>query len=147
MIKIGDYIEGYEEIPDKRILRIHKTRIVVQHININNGESIYYGKADDEHCGERLGCISDKLGPVRVVTEDIPFDNNWWEKEDTQYKYYYTKDWNMGDVVEKSNGHLCKVLIVGINKETCGQVVIYKDLHSDNKLCIEPREIFEHTLV
>ena len=53
MIKIGDYIEGYEEIPDKRILRIHKTRIVVQHININNGESIYYGKADDDllsHC-------------------------------------------------------------------------------------------------
>lgn len=80
-IKKGDYIEGYEEIGSNEFKHVHKMRIIVDSVHNYNGETIYHGQADDAYGGARGGSISESLGEVRVITNEKPFENNWWEKD------------------------------------------------------------------
>lgn len=80
-IKKGDYIEGYEEVGGGEFKHVHKMRVIVDSINNWNGETIYYGQADDAYGGARGGTISKNLGEIRVITDEKPFTNKWWLKE------------------------------------------------------------------
>lgn len=81
-IKIGDYIEGFEEIGPPDFSRVVKTRIIVHKIiTEHNGNKIYEGQADDCYKGARGTMISEDLGEIRVVTDAKPFESPWWKKE------------------------------------------------------------------
>lgn len=81
-IKIGDYIEGFEQIGPPDVARIVKTRLIVNHIcNEPNGNKTYSGQADDSFRGARGTVISTEYGPIRLVTEEKPFTRDWWKEQ------------------------------------------------------------------
>ena len=86
-IKVGDYIEGFEEIGPVGNAKVVKTRIIVSKIiTEHNGNKLYEGQADDSYRGARGTMISEDLGEIRVITDEKPFSSPWWRKEIAQKK-------------------------------------------------------------
>lgn len=78
-IKVGDYIEGFEEIGPVGNVKVKKTRIIVSKvITEKNGNKLYEGQADDSYRGARGTMISEELGEIRVITDEVPFTHDWW---------------------------------------------------------------------
>lgn len=79
IIKVGDYIEGFEEIGPVGNIKVKKTRIIVSKvITEKNGNKLYEGQADDSYRGARGTMISEELGEIKVITDEAPFMHDWW---------------------------------------------------------------------
>ena len=82
-IKVGDYIEGFEQIGPPEFAKIRKTRLIVRSILTEpNGNKGYSGQADDYYRGARGTMIFEEYGPIRVIKDEEPFTRVWW-KENT----------------------------------------------------------------
>lgn len=142
-IKIGDYIEGYEHWGNG--VEPHKMRLIVARISENNGIKIYYGQADDAWHGARGGCISDKFGEVRLITDEKPFTVEWW-KDNYKKKCdlaVWSRDWTPGDVVKKHTGEFFRIIKIGVNTENNESVVIYKHVVDSKEMFVTPKRLFD----
>lgn len=140
-VQVGDYIEGYEFIGTGIFFKIHKTRIIVNNIINRPDGLIYEGKADDSYGGARGTCIRSELGKVRIIEDEEPFTEKWWENQQMVF-YTWERDWSPEDIVRKFDGSYYKIVDFGINSETLEQFVVYKNLEG-TKIFVEPREVFE----
>ena len=154
-IRVGDYIEGFEQvgtpaIPEYDIestLRTHKMRLIVKSIwTDNEGFTHYYGQADDSWGGARGTIISTEYGIVRLITDEEPFTVRWWTDNYKKYKLTENglrREWKAADIVRHFKGTEYMIIGIGVDTNTEQEVIIYKKADNTGKVWVRPRYEFE----
>ena len=172
-IKVGDYIEGYEqygqsgalEYDKKPTLKKHRIRIVVTDIEEKaDGNTVYQGKVDDFLAGARRAYISTEFGEVRVIENEKPFTGKWWEKhlgkkessvkennktvtkeetKEVKTEVAWRRPWKAMDLVKHFKGNIYMIIGLGVDTETEQEVVIYKRADGTGNVWVRPRAMFE----
>ncbi|MBO5388832.1 MAG: DUF1653 domain-containing protein [Lachnospiraceae bacterium] len=154
-VKVGDYIEGYEqwgqpEIPEYNIestLRTHKMRLIVESIwTDNEGFTHYCGQADDSWGGARGGMISTEYGNVRVITDEKPFTVIWWTNKYKKFKLMESglrREWKAADIVRHFKGTEYVIIGIGVDTNNEQEVIIYKKADNTGNIWVRPRYEFE----
>lgn len=145
-IKIGDYIEGIEEYGPEGHENRHRMRIIVDSIlTLSDGHRAYYGQADDNWKGARGGSVSDKYGPIKILSDEKPFETSWWKESKTikETCTAWRRAWKAADIVKHFKGTTYIIIGLGIDTETEQEVVIYKKADGTGNVWVRPRTQFE----
>lgn len=143
-IKKGDYIEGIEAVGtiDAPIKR--KMRIIVDTITTDsNGNTYYYGRADDTYFGARGGSVSTEHGEVKIITDEEPFTRKWWwNKPDVETDKSFDRVFCAGELVQHFKGMRYMIIDIGEHVDTGKKMVMYKALYGDYKVWIRDYDEF-----
>lgn len=134
-IKKGDYIEGIEEVGAEEFKKRRLMRIVVDSITTDeNGNTSYYGRADDTYYGARGGYVSTEYGEVKVITDEEPFTRKWWKDSIIETGKAFERVFCPGELVQHFKGMRYMIIDIAEHVDTGKKLVIYKALYGDYKV-------------